>query len=74
MNELPDAPWIRQAERDGYPSTPPVYCPVCGEECLTIYTDLNGEVFACNHCLEELDAGEWAEEQREASRPDWAEE
>ena len=71
---IPDAPWIREAERDGYPSPEPVYCPVCGEECETIYADMNGTVFACDRCLLEQDAGEWAEEEKERSRPDWADE
>ena len=68
----PDAPWIREAERDGYPDPPPVECPCCGEECTTIYANQYGEVFACNWCLIEQDAGEWAEEEKERSRPDWA--
>ena len=70
MNELPDAPWIREAERDGYPSPEPVHCPCCGEECTTIYANSYGDVFACNWCLMEQDAWEWAEESKEESKPD----
>lgn len=73
-HDLPDAPWIRDAERNGYPSTEPVYCPICGKECTTIYKDINSEVFACNWCLEEQDADEWQAQEKESSRPDWADE
>lgn len=72
--QIPDAPWIREAERDGMPSPPPVYCPVCGEECNTIFMDRDREVFACDVCIREMDAGEWQEEERLADRPDWVDE
>ena len=71
---IPDAPWIRQAERDGVPADDPVHCPCCGEECDTIYMDQYKNVFACDRCLMQQDAWEWAEEEKEASKPDWAEE
>ena len=70
---IPDAPWIREAERNGMPSSEPVSCPCCGEECTTIYADQYGNVFACNWCLMEQDADEWAEEQREAERDEFIE-
>ena len=72
MEQIPDAPWIRKAETDGV-GDPPVHCPCCEEECTTIYRDQWGNVFACNKCIEEQDAWEWAEEERLASRPDWKE-
>ena len=72
MEQIPDAPWIRKAERDGV-GDPPVHCPCCEEECTTIYRDKWGNVFACDKCIEEQDAWEWEEEERLASRPDWVE-
>ena len=42
MQDLPDAPWIREAEMFGpppYDDGPDPVCPICGEECETIYTD-----------------------------------
>ena len=51
MEQIPDAPWIRDAELNGYPSDPPVECPCCGEECNTIYADQYGNVFACEHTV-----------------------
>lgn len=69
MEQIPDAPWIREAETYGV-GADPVYCPICGEECETIYADLNGEVFGCDQCIMKQDAWEWAEEQREAERDD----
>ena len=73
-DKIPDAPWIRDAEMNGYPEAPPVECPCCGEECETIYADQNGTVFACDRCLMQQDAWSWAEEERANSRPDWADE
>ena len=36
---------------------PPEYevshCPVCGQECWTIYKTLNGEVVGCDNCIVE---------------------
>lgn len=39
-------------------------CPVCGEECDTLYIDRFGEYIGCNVCIEEKDAWELMEEQR----------
>ena len=60
---LPDAPWIVDAERNGYPTEDPVICPVCGAECSTIYFNKDrSEPIACDRCLIEQDAYEWREE------------
>ena len=72
--QIPDAPWIREAEMYGPPSPDPVYCPECGEECETIYRDRYGNIFGCDKCIETQDAGDWQEEEKLASRPDWADE
>lgn len=66
MQGIPDAPWIRDAELNGMPSADPVICPVCGEECETIYLDegcLN--VLGCDNCIRTMDAYDWFEEQKE---------
>lgn len=73
MEQIPDAPWIREAERYGYPEPDPVNCPCCGCECETIYYDMTGTVVGCDVCMVTKDAQEWADEEREKSRPDWAE-
>ena len=39
------------------------YCPCCGEECHTLYTDGFGEVFACNDCLGTVDAADYFDEE-----------
>ena len=68
---LPDAPWIRKAETEGYPFDGPDYavkCPVCDAECETIYEDAYGTVAGCDKCLIWKDAWEWYEEKREADR------
>ena len=73
MTQIPDAPWIRDAEQNGMPSPEEVYCPECGEECETIYIDPSGYCCGCDKCLKAKDAWEWAEEQRESER-EWQEE
>ena len=48
-----------------YPSPPertqPI-CPVCQQECGTVYLDRNGNVLGCDNCILELDAYEWLDE------------
>ena len=67
MDQIPDAPWIREAERKGIPpydDLPDPVCPVCGKECVTIYLDdgcLN--VIGCDNCIRKMDACEWQEEE-----------
>ena len=64
MDQLPDAPWIQDAELNGYPEAEPVECPICGWECETIYMDRTGAVCGCERCMEKKDAWDWLEEQR----------
>ena len=63
---IPDADYIRNAERNGMPHRNAVRCPVCGVECDTIYTDINKEPFGCESCVKERDAYEWADEKEES--------
>lgn len=39
-------------------------CPVCGEECETLYRQGN-EILGCDNCIVEVNALEWQEEQEE---------
>ena len=68
MQDLPDAPWIREAEMNGMPpyddGTEPV-CPICGRECETIYTDLSDTEIGCDKCIRTVDAYEWAQQHEE---------
>lgn len=54
-----DEPSIAMCMWDGYPS-PRKYpiCPICGAECETLYMDRDGEVFACDECVDTQDAWE----------------
>jgi hypothetical protein len=48
-------------ERFGYPDgrEPEIpHCPVCGAECSDIYRDKHGDVFACDNCVNRIDAWE----------------
>ena len=53
-------PEITKALRTGYPHGEPKWpiCPVCGKECETIYMDRDGEIFACDECLQTENAWE----------------
>ena len=68
MEQIPDAPYIREAEMYGMPpydDDPEPTCPICGKECETIYTDKDGEAFGCNECVTLWEAYEWCDEHRE---------
>lgn len=74
MATIPDAPWIREAERFGMPPYDVPQCPCCGHECNSIFLDQNREPFGCEFCVKEEDSYEWQEQEKEKSRPDWADE
>ena len=75
MGQIPDAPWIRDAELNGWgDDVQPVICPVCGAECEEIYeTKEYGEVLGCDQCILTRDAYEWKDQQEEDGRDgeDW---
>ena len=56
MNDLPDAPWIREAEQFGVPEGPVPTCPCCGEECDNYFTDGSGDIIGCENCVRKVDA------------------
>ena len=31
-------------------------CPICEQECSTIYTDINGDIVGCDECIGVADA------------------
>lgn len=61
MPGIPDHPVIRNMEATGYPDgKEPEYphCPVCSEECETIYREADGSCLGCNCCIQSVDAWE----------------
>ena len=69
MDNLPDAPWIREAERNGMPGPDEVICPCCGKRCESIYTDRKGwNAVGCEHCIQERDSYDWLDKQEEMKR------
>lgn len=38
------------------PEPDPAICPICGEECDTIYANREGVVVGCDNCIESYDA------------------
>ena len=72
MYDLPDAPWIRDAENNGMPSAEPVLCPCCRKECEVIYTDAaSGDVIGCDECISKQCADDWWAENKEEWGDDW---
>lgn len=69
LDDISDAPWIREAERWGAPPFVPededVFCPICGKECDFIFTDIDGDCAGCENCLNRVDAYEWKEKHKE---------
>lgn len=63
-HDIPDHPVIRNMERTGYPDgKEPAYpiCPICGEECETIYRNKYLDVVGCEECVSTIDAWDYKE-------------
>lgn len=66
MTMIPDAPWIRDAEMNGYPSDDPVICPCCGAEADNFFFYNGGtDILGCDKCIECKDAWEVEQEKEE---------
>ena len=57
MKQIPDAPWIRDAERNGI-EIHEYFCPECGEACDTIYIR-DGYAVGCDNCITAIDAWDY---------------
>lgn len=67
MMQIPDAPWIRDAELNGK-GADDVYCPCChAENPDTFYID-GGTVIGCSECIRTVDPWEWVAEHGEDER------
>lgn len=63
MADVPDAPWIRDAEINGDPAPDPVICPVCYRECERIYYYKGDrDALGCENCIDWMDAYDWDEQ------------
>lgn len=61
---IPDHPVIQNMERTGYPDgKEPIYpiCPVCGNECETVYIDQDDTIVGCDMCVVQKNA--WEEDE-----------
>lgn len=59
IKQLPDAPYIRDAEVNGMPEAEHYYCPICdGEDPETFYV-LDGQIVGCDMCTASVDAWDW---------------
>lgn len=61
LNDLPDAPWIREAELYGAPGydDEPIYCPVCGAEDPEDFIIADGDVIGCECCTKRVNAWDY---------------
>lgn len=64
MSDLPDAPWIVEAETDGMPEAEPFICPECGaEDPERVYT-IHGQhgrqsIVGCSECVDDWAVFTW---------------
>ena len=65
--QIPDAPWIREAEMYGMPDVEDCCCPVCGAEDPEkfYYARETDEVLGCSECIGESDPYEFLADHRE---------
>ena len=68
MIDIPDAPWIRDAEINGMPEPEDFTCPICGSENPEdFYFDTNGDLVGCSDCITMRDAYDyWYDNLRES--------
>ena len=60
MTQIPDAPWIRDAETNGMPfDEKPVVCPACGAEDPDYLYRADGEIIGCSECVERIAAEDY---------------
>ena len=50
MEQIADAPWIRDAENNGPDTGEEICCPVCGFKADAFYR-ANGEIIGCEGCI-----------------------
>ena len=63
--DLPDAPWIRDAETNGMPEDEKIYCPVCGaEDPEDFILDDGGDIIGCECCTRKVNAYEYIIDRR----------
>ena len=73
LPDIPDHPDIRKMEAYGTLNPEDDFiphCPVCGEECETLYQDCNREIVGCDNCVEHFDAYDYLVEQMEEEGAD----
>ena len=58
LDDLRDNPIVANMERTGYPNGKERWpiCPICGQECETVYRDRYGAYSGCDVCSEVIDA------------------
>lgn len=67
MFDLPDAPWIRDAEINGMPEPEEFECPVCGATNPDSFYVDGATIIGCSECVACKDAYEWYLDHKEIS-------
>lgn len=65
MNDLPDAPWIGDTERNGMADAPEPVCPCCGMETDLFYLDHADNIIGCANCIIAHDAYDYQQDHDE---------
>ena len=57
LPDVPDAPWIRDAENNGMPAYKPYFCPVCGAEDPDWFYLYRGDttILGCSNCIDSVE-------------------
>lgn len=61
-NDLPDAPWIRDAETNGVPCVEKPKCPVCGSDDSDYFYADGSEVVGCDCCLRRIEVWDYVDD------------
>lgn len=56
MYDLPDAPWIRDAEQNGMPEPDSYVCPICGAENPERFFLQSEDIVGCSDCIDDEQA------------------
>lgn len=57
VEDIPDAPWIRQTQNEGAPAADDWYCPVCHAENPDWFFRYRGDtdILGCENCIDMIE-------------------
>ena len=66
MEQIENPMVLSDPEPERYPE-----CPLCDEECETLFISDENEVLGCEHCVNTKDSWEWMADQEQAEKSYW---